>query len=356
MKKHLVILFCFFPFVDLQAQHVLIKKRVQAKTEVQAAPTAKVKTKTVVVNRNQDRDNDGIVNDKDECPDEYGPIKNGGCPEVASPTPHDLLRFEPEMVFVQGGSFEMGSDSGKNSERPVHRVTLDDYSIGKYEITVEEFRRFVESTGYVTEAEKGDGSEIWAGIWKGSKLIGFRSETRIGINWRYDVNGKKRPSIEDRHPVIHVSWNDAVAYCKWLSNTTKKTYRLPTEAEWEYAARGGQSSGGYVYAGSNNAENIGWADGYDKTYKVGSKQANELGVYDMSGNVWEWCSDWFSDSYYSNSASSNPTGPSSGTRRVVRGGSWCCRPEFSRSKVSERSYSSPESRGTSNGFRVALVP
>ncbi len=259
----------------------------------------------------------------------------------------DLLPYEPEMVFVAGGSFAMGSNSGKSDEKPVHRVILDSYYIGKYEVTVGEFRSFVEATGYLTESEMGDGSYVSTGsIW----------EKRRGINWRYDAGGRKRSSSEERHPVIHVSWNDAVAYCKWLSSKTGKTYRLPTEAEWEYAARGGKYSEGYIYAGSANAESAGWIESNSeyKTHEVGGKQANELGLYDMSGNVREWCNDWYSYSYYSSSASNNPTGPSNGTGRVLRGGSWSISAQDSR--VANRYDYSPESRNSLNGFRVVLVP
>ena len=176
----------------------------------------------------------------------------------------DLLPYEPETVFVAGGSFDMGSNSGESDEKPVHRVTLGDYYIGKYELTVGEFRSFVEATGYVTEAEQGDGSYVWTGS---------KWEKRSGINWRYDAAGRERSSSEARHPVIHVSWNDAVAYCKWLSSKTGKTYRLPTEAEWEYAARGGQSSKGYVWSGNSSAESVGWIDSNSrkKTHEIGLK-------------------------------------------------------------------------------------
>lgn len=210
----------------------------------------------------------------------------------------------------------MGSNDGNANEKPVHQVTLNNYYIGKYEVTLAQFKAFIEDSGYNTDAEKGTGgygSYIWEnGNWN----------NKDGINWRHDVNGKLQS--DDRHPVIHISWNDAMEFCKWLSSKTGKNFTLPTEAEWEYAARGGNKSKGYQYAGSNEIGSVAWHSdnsGY-KTHPVGLKQANELGLYDMSGNVWEWCSDWYGENYYANSPANNPKGPDAGSLRVLRGGSW----------------------------------
>ncbi|MFM7401551.1 MAG: SUMF1/EgtB/PvdO family nonheme iron enzyme, partial [Bacteroidota bacterium] len=186
------------------------------------------------------------------------------------------------MVLIPGGTFNMGSENGDSDEKPVHRVTLNDFYLGKYEVTVAEFRVFVNDTGFKTDAEKGDGSTIYeSGSWN----------KKSGINWRNDTEGK---TAQDNHPVIHVSWNDAKAYCDWLSKKSSKNYRLPTEAEWEYGAKGGKQSQGYEYAGSNNVGDVGWhnSNSGNKTHPVGEKRPNELGLYDMTGNVWEWCSDW----------------------------------------------------------------
>lgn len=321
MKK--VLLICLLSFIlhpTLQAQNVLIKKRSKPNTPIQPSPATKVKTKTVIVNRNQDRDNDGIIDDKDDCPDEYGPIKNGGCP-LESPkdpvTAHtkskkDLLSYEPVMVYVGGGSFEMGSNDDKNwGAKPVHQVTLTDYYIGKYE---------------VTQAQ-------WKAVMGGNP------------SWFKDC---------DNCPVDRVSWDSVQVYLRKLNKLTNKTYRLPTEAEWEYAARGGKESRGYVYSGSTNAESVGWIDSNsdNKTHEVGSKQPNELGLYDMSGNVWEWCNDWYDD--YSSNGSSNPTGPSIGTARILRGGGWAHSALLS--QVANRSVNTPEHWNYLYGFRVVLVP
>ncbi|MCF8267848.1 MAG: SUMF1/EgtB/PvdO family nonheme iron enzyme [Ignavibacteriales bacterium] len=241
------------------------------------------------------------------------------------------------MVYVAGGTYLMGSNDGFDSEKPVYSVTVSSFYIGRYEVTIKEFRKFIEATGYKTDAEKNGFSYIW----NGETL-----EKRNGVNWKSDEKGDERSQGEDTHPVIHVSWNDADAYAKWAGG------RLPTEAEWEYAARGGALSKGYKYSGSDNIEEVAWHDGYSrrKTHPVGEKKPNELGIYDMSGNVWEWCSDWYGKTYYSSSPVKDPKGPASGSYRVLRGGSWNdddinCRSAF-------RGGGDPGSRNAVYGFRL----
>jgi formylglycine-generating enzyme required for sulfatase activity len=257
-----------------------------------------------------------------------------------------LANFNIEMVFVKGGSFTMGctdeqENDCKSNEKPVHKVTLSDFYIGKFEVTVAQFKKFIDETNYSTDAEKGGVSYFWTGTeW----------EKIAGINWKHDAQGKVRPQSDYDHPVIHISWNDALEYSRWLSRKTGKYYRLPTEAEWEYAARGGTQSIGYKYAGSNNIGEIAWYDDNSsgKTHTVMKKKANEIGIFDMSGNAWEWCSDWFDS--YSNSKQHDPQGPSIGAGHVLRGGGWGSNAKICR--VSFRYYSSPVFSGNNFSFRL----
>ncbi|MGV8136004.1 MAG: formylglycine-generating enzyme family protein [Mangrovibacterium sp.] len=223
-----------------------------------------------------------------------------------------------DMVAVQGGTFSMGSNEGGDDEKPAHRVTVSDFYMGKYGVTFVQYDAYCEAAGKSKPDDEGFG--------RGNR------------------------------PVINVSWNDAVAYCRWLSQKTGKTYRLPTEAEWEYAARGGNKSRGYKYPGSNTIDNVGWyrENSGHETHPVGQKQPNELGIYDMGGNVWEWCSDWHDESYYGGSPQNNPTGPLSGSDRVLRGGSWYVNATFCR--VSFRYYYDPGDGSYDYGFRLVLAP
>lgn len=215
-------------------------------------------------------------------------------------------------------------------------------------MTVAQFKQFIDETNYRTDADKDGGSYFWTGsAW----------EKRAGVNWKYDSQGTVRPQSDYNHPVIHVSWNDAVEFTKWLSNKSKKKYRLPTEAEWEYAARGGASLGSAtanIYAGSNNIDEVAWytSNSGSKTQPVGRKKANEQGIYDMSGNVWEWCSDWYGN--YISGSQTNPQGPSSGSGRVLRGGSWLS--DARGCRLSDRNRSSTGYRSNGGGFRLAQSP
>ena len=227
------------------------------------------------------------------------------------------------MVYVQGGTFTMGAtseqDNPDSDEKPAHRVTLSSYYIGQTEVT----------------------QALWQAV--------------------MDNN----PSIilgNTRHPVDNVSWDDCQTFIRKLNSITGQNFRLPTEAEWEFAARGGNNSRGYEYSGSNTLDSVAWYDknAYDVgssssnygTHPVATKSSNELGIYDMSGNVWEWCNDWYGSNYYGSSPSNNPQGSSSGSVRVYRGGSWSYGARGCR--VAIRGGDFPGCRGDYLGLRLAL--
>ncbi len=223
---------------------------------------------------------------------------------------------EPEMVQVQGGTFKMGQsdpniycEGCSKDEQPIHSVTLSNFSIGKFE---------------VTQAQ-------WQSV--------------MG-------NNPSKFTCSDC-PVEQVSWDDIQEFLKKLNAKTGKTFRMPTEAEWEFAARGGNQSKNYTYSGSKDLKSVAWftENSESKTHQVGQKQANELGIYDMSGNVWEWCSDWYDENYYKNSPAQNPKGPQSGSSRVLRGGSWFIIDYICRSSLRLRNV--PSIRYFSYGFRLA---
>jgi sulfatase modifying factor 1 len=223
-----------------------------------------------------------------------------------------------DLIQVEGGSFMMGSEEEEalSAEKPRHEVKLGDFYIGKYPVTQA-----------LWKAVMGENNN--PSYWKG-----------------------------DNRPVERVSWEDAQRFCKKLKSLTGKSYRLLTEAEWEYAARGGQLSEGYKYAGSNKLKEVGWYDenSYWETHQVGEKYPNELGIYDMSGNVWEWCQDWYDRSYYEQVKKQgvviNPKGPKTGRSRVVRGGSWSFSPRYCR--CSARNYVDPQVSYHNIGFRLGL--
>ena len=266
--------------------------------------------------------------------------------QVAS-IPEELDIFtnleKDEMVFVEGGTFLMGAQSNDPSapnynaeafddESPVHQVTLSDYYIGKYEVTQQLWEYVMSYTGTCAD---------------GSSMRAYSSDVWLGDN------PSSSYGLGDYYPAYYVSWEDVVnIFIPRLNKITGQTFRLPTEAEWEYAARGGHKSKGYKYAGSNTIDDVAWYYGNtaSSTHAVGTRSPNELGLYDMSGNVWEWCSDWYG--VYSSSSQTNPTGPSSGSDRVLRGGSWLNFAENCR--VSNRGIFNPDYRYNNYGFRLVL--
>ena len=217
-----------------------------------------------------------------------------------------------EMVLIPGGSFEMGDhfNEGSDDELPVHTVELDAFYMDTYQVTVGRFKQFVE-------------------------------DLRCGYDG-WDKVAKYSPG--DNHPMIYVDWHSAVAYIKWAGK------RLPTEAEWEYAARGGLVGKRYPWGDDDPTANKANYDGQvGRTSVVGSYAANDYGLYDMAGNVWEWCADWYNEDYYENSPAKNPPGPGTGKYRVLRGGSWSQRSDYLR--VDFRAPNSPNNRHFHYGFR-----
>ncbi len=264
------------------------------------------------------------------------------------------------MVLLEGGEFQMGFEGGEEDEQPVHTVLLDPFWLDRREVSNRQFAAFVEATGYVTQAEK-DGYS-WCFLPGGTDF-----EAVSGADWRHPEGPDS--SIGDRmdHPVVHVSWQDASAYAGWAGR------RLPSEAEWEYAARSGGKAhvSASEHAGSGpspqaikqvsaNVWQGKWpqsnleSDGYFLTAPGASFAANELGLFDMIGNVWEWCSDWYASDYYRLSPTRDPRGPSFGENRVSRGGSWFCNPDYCGAYSSHFRGASPPSHSFNNvGFRCA---
>ena len=217
-----------------------------------------------------------------------------------------------DMVWVEGGSFMMGSKEGLEDEKPVHEVTLNGFYMCKYEVTQAQWQ----------------------------KVMG---------------NNPSKFSGCPNCPVEQVSWHDAQVFIKKLNTQTGKSYRLPSEAEWEYAAKGGNKNSFYKYAGSDNIDEVAWHIGNAnaKTQPIGTKKANPLGLYDMTGNIWEWCSDWHDGNYYKYSQQTNPDGPLNGVAKVLRGGSF--NRDTSYCRLSYRSLATPgiRLREGNIGFRLA---
>jgi formylglycine-generating enzyme required for sulfatase activity len=267
-----------------------------------------------------------------------------------------------EFARIPKGKFLMGSPKPEKDHsfyEVEHEVELRrDYMLGKTTITRGQFRAFVEDADYKTEAEQdGKGGYGW---------------TRNGFAQKPEFTWKNPGFAQtDEHPVVNVSWNDAVAFCEWVKRMTGKDVRLPMEAEWERACRGGQRKGRYFFgddeeelaryanvadasyrAATNFTDGIKADDGYAFTAPVGKFRANQYGLYDMHGNVWQWCSDWYDQQYYANGDKEDPQCPNYGTQRVLRGGSWSryageCR-------AAHRTDCAPAYRSSGVGFRVCF--
>ena len=236
----------------------------------------------------------------------------GIIPAFAQMQDDNKMIKESDFVLIEGGNFLMGCTSDDNDcypdEQPQHRVSISTFKIYKYEVSVAQYRLFCQKTNR-------------------------QMPVTPPFGW------------QDENPIVNITWQDAMAYAKWAG------CRLPTEAEWEYAARGGNQSKGFLYSGSNSYDEVGWSyeNSGGKTHRVGQKRPNELGIYDMSGNVWEWCYDWYGS--YLSHLQTDPTGSSSGTYRVYRGGS--CYNDVQFVRVSSRYSNTPNYRNISIGFRLA---
>jgi formylglycine-generating enzyme len=252
------------------------------------------------------------------------------------------------MVLIQGGTFIMGTDDGFPYEGPAHTVKVNTFRLDVHEVTVEEFSKFVSDTKYLTESEQ----LRWSGVFN-TKLGEW--EKVDGANWRHPEGPQS--TANPKEPVTHVSWNDAMVYAKWAKK------RLPTEAEWEYAAASGKSQQHYPWGKGAplkapymanlwqglfpNEHRAG--DGFPGRAPVKSFPPNSAGLYDMAGNVWEWCSDWFTEEGYSSEKKKVVR-----TERVMRGGSWMCSENYCQGyRVAARSHATPDSALNNLGFRCA---
>lgn len=292
-----------------------------------------------------------------------------------------------KFVLVPAGEFMMGSDESPEAlavaypqygrerflalvdEAPVHKVRITrPFYLGQHEVTVGQFRRFVEASGYQPESE-ADGT---GGYGYNPNYDPEKSERGDAFEGRNPKYSWRNPGFKqgDDHPVVNVTWNDAVAMSRWLSEKEGKKYRLPTEAEWEYAARAGTRTRYHsgddpqsllkvanTFAADTKMRWPQWKsyalagdDGFEFTAPVGRFAPNALGLYDMHGNAWEWCADWYDDNYYAMSPVNDPPGPASGKVRVRRGGSWHTWSFYARS--SYRNWNSPETRYTLVGMRL----
>lgn len=292
-----------------------------------------------------------------------------------------------KFVLIPAGEFVMGSDESSEAmlrhypqydhkrfvelsdEGPAHKVRITHpFYFGQYEVTVGEFRRFIDASGYQPESE-ADGTGGYGYNPNYDPAKSARGDAFEGRNQKYSWRNPGFPQ-DDNHPVVNVTWNDAVAMCKWLSKTEGRTYRLPTEAEWEYAGRAGTRT--HYYSGDDpqsllSAANVfdadaakNWQqwkkfaldgpDGFAFTAPVGSFAPNAFGLYDIHGNAWEWTADWHDERYYANSPVDDPQGPADGTVRVRRGGSWHTWSFYARS--SYRNWNSQDTRYTLVGMRL----
>ncbi len=278
-----------------------------------------------------------------------------------------------EMVLLSGAEFLMGTDYREgfpaDGEGPVRRVSLDSFYIDIYPVRNHDFTRFVDATKYVTESEQfgwafvfeGDLPDRGASLGEQDIVHGAEWWKRVnGADWRHPEGPQSDINSRPNHPVVQVSWNDAAAYADWAGK------RLPTEAEWEYAARGGLEQKLYpwgddltpegkhlcnIWQGNFPLENTA-DDGFASVAPVDAFPPNGFGLYSVTGNTWEWCADWFDAGFHELATRDNPTGPPSGTARVLKGGSYLCHRSYcNRYRVAARSSNTPDSATTNMSFR-----
>lgn len=282
------------------------------------------------------------------------------------------LRFREKMIHIPGGNFLMGTNDKEgfpaDGEGPIRKIKVDSFLMDKTVVTNAEFKMFIEETGYVTDAEKYGWSFVFHLFL--SRETWDKATNRVketpwwivvdGATWDHPEGPDS--DIKDRmnHPAIHISWNDALAFCKWSGK------RLPTEAEWEFAARGGLEQKKYPWGdeltpGGEHYCNI-WQgqfpdendklDGYAGTAPADAFPANGYGLYNVSGNVWEWCSDWFATNIHKRGGKDNPKGPETGEAHVMRGGSYLCHHSYcNRYRVAARTSNTADSSSGNIGFR-----
>jgi sulfatase modifying factor 1 len=277
------------------------------------------------------------------------------------------------MVPIAAGEFQMGSDDRwaypDDGEGPIRRVRVDAFRIDAYAVSNARFAEFVAATSHVTEAESFGWSFVFGGFlpddFPPTRAVAHAPWWRQveGADWRRPEGPHSTLEGRDDHPVVHVSWNDALAYCAWAGT------RLPTEAEWEYAARAGLDGAVFpwgndlepdgehrmnVFQGVFPQQNTG-ADGHLGTCPVDAYEPNGLGLYNVTGNVWEWCADWFHATFHTRDTRTNPLGPPSGTNRITRGGSYLCHDSYCRRyRVAARNSLTPDSSTGNTGFRCVV--